>query len=209
MDKCGRCHVRKAKRACPALGIDLCPLCCGLVREKKIHCPTTCVHLAQHKPYQERRIIDKKRTYPEDVLADERLTWLLLHIEASIATRAKKDPSFTDKQALLALEYAREKIEKGRSRLLLPPEKTSLQNEAGEAILESLENCRYERKIVLPSQMADYKKDEKLRCLDRVILDLKYVAAKDWEGRNYVDELTRRFSELKGLGQRKKIIPSS
>jgi len=209
MDKCARCHVRKAKRACPALGIELCPLCCGLVREKKIHCPATCPHLVQHKPYQEKRIIDRKQTSAEDVLADERLTWLLLHIEAPIADRAEKDPSFTDKEALLALEYARGKIEKEKSRLLLPREKASLGNETGEAIFESIEACRYQRKIVLPSHVADYKKEEKLKCLDKVILDLKHLAAKDWEGRNYIRELSRRFSELKALSQNRKIIRSS
>ena len=205
MAKCARCEVRKAKRHCPALGINLCPLCCGLMREKKIHCPSTCVFLTQHKPYQEKKIIQKKQTYSNEVFEDERLSWLTLHIQAPLAERAKKDPSFTDKDALLALEYAREKIERGRSRLLLPSEKSSLQNKTGETIFKSTEQCRYERTLVLPSAVADYKKEEKLKCLENIILEAKYFAAENWGGRNYLQHLSQRFSRLEEISAKKKI----
>lgn len=209
MGTCARCHKRKAKRRCPALGLDLCPLCCGLIREKKIHCPSSCPFLAQHKPYQEKKILQKKGAYTEEVFKDERLRWLALHIEAPLAERAKKDSSFTDKEALFALEYVREKIEKEKGRLLVPGEKSSLQNETGEAIFESIEGCRYQRKIILPHEVTNYKEDEKLKCLDTIIQEVKYLAADDWGGRNYLQELIDQFYRLAELADKKKVILSS
>jgi len=208
MAKCARCHQRKAKRHCPALGMNLCPLCCGLIREKKIHCPPGCIYLTRHKPYQEKKIIQKKESFSEDAFQDERLNWLALHIEAPIAERAQKDGTFTDKDVLLALEYAREKVEKGKSRLLLPVEKGALQNETGEDIFESIERCRYQRALILPQEMEDYKKEEKLRCLENVMLGVKYLAGTDWEGRKYLRDLIRRFSKIAGPAASKKLLLS-
>lgn len=210
MAKCGRCQLRKGKRSCPALGMTICPLCCGLIREKRIHCPSTCGHLAPHKNYQEQRIIQRKQAYAEDVFTDERLSWLALHIEAALEERATRDPSFTDREALLALEVAREKVAKGKSHLVLPPEKTSFENETGEAIFKNIEACRYQRNIILPSEVAHYKKEEKLQCLDNIILEIKHLAAGDWAGRNYLQELHRRFTRLREMKEKEKVIlPSS
>ncbi len=205
MAKCARCQIRKAKRSCPALGIELCPLCCGLVREKKVHCPSNCVFLVQHKPYQEKKLIQKKHAYAADVFEDERLSWLTLHIEACLAERAKKDPSFTDKDALFALEYACKKIEKGKGRLLFPQEKTSFQDETGEAIYEQVEQCRYQRILILPTSEAEYKKEEKLKCLENIIFEIKHLAAENWEGQNYLRQLLERFSLMKEHAAEKKV----
>jgi hypothetical protein len=42
---CPLCRQRKARRACPALGQDICPVCCGTKRIVEIACPSTCVYL--------------------------------------------------------------------------------------------------------------------------------------------------------------------
>ena len=42
---CPLCRQRKAKRACPALGQDICPVCCGTKRVTEINCPATCIYL--------------------------------------------------------------------------------------------------------------------------------------------------------------------
>jgi hypothetical protein len=204
--KCSRCNQRKAKRYCPALGSGLCPLCCGLIREKRINCPSNCPFLSRHKPYQESKIIHKRQAFSEDVAQNERLLWLTLHIEAPIKEYADKNPAFVDKDALLALDYAKAKIEKGKSKLVLPEGENSPKNEAGEAIFQSIEGCRYQRAIILPQEIEIYKKEEKLACLDNVILGLKYLAKDGLNGRTYIGDLIDRFAKLKELSHQKRLI---
>jgi hypothetical protein len=55
---CPLCHTRKARRACPALGKDICAVCCGTKRLTEIACPPTCGYLAsarEHPPAVVRR----------------------------------------------------------------------------------------------------------------------------------------------------------
>ena len=49
---CPVCNHRKAKRSCPALGKQICTVCCGTKRLTEIACPDTCVYLtsARHHP---------------------------------------------------------------------------------------------------------------------------------------------------------------
>jgi hypothetical protein len=49
---CALCGRRTAKRACPGVGQDICPVCCGTKRLTEIACPPTCVYLesAQRHP---------------------------------------------------------------------------------------------------------------------------------------------------------------
>lgn len=42
---CPLCGTRKAKRACPAAGQDICPVCCGTKRLVELACPSSCVYL--------------------------------------------------------------------------------------------------------------------------------------------------------------------
>jgi hypothetical protein len=43
---CPLCERRKGKRACPAVGRQICSTCCGTKRLKEIACPADCVYLA-------------------------------------------------------------------------------------------------------------------------------------------------------------------
>lgn len=215
MAKCVSCKKRKGKRYCPSLGANLCSLCCGQLREKEIHCPKNCSYLTTHKPYQESRIIEKtqasfKRPAPpeEDILKDEKMAWLAFHVEAPLNAYGEKNVSFTDKDALLALEFAREKIEKDKSFVFMPEKMIGLKNDIGEAIYQSIENCRYEKKIILPGDVLGYKKEEKIKCLERVMLSVNAMSGGNLEGRNYIEQLIQRFSKLKQLSQQKKIIAS-
>lgn len=42
---CPLCARRKARRFCPAKGVDICPVCCGTKRLVEIHCPSDCPYL--------------------------------------------------------------------------------------------------------------------------------------------------------------------
>ena len=50
---CPLCGQRKARRACPALGHQICAVCCGTKRLTEIRCPSDCAYLAtarEHPP---------------------------------------------------------------------------------------------------------------------------------------------------------------
>ena len=42
---CPLCGARKARRACPGVGQEICPICCGTKRLVEIRCPSTCGYL--------------------------------------------------------------------------------------------------------------------------------------------------------------------
>jgi hypothetical protein len=51
--KCPLCGKQKARRQCPALGRQICTVCCGTKRLTEIHCPADCVYLTsarEHPP---------------------------------------------------------------------------------------------------------------------------------------------------------------
>ncbi len=212
MAKCTKCRSRKAKRHCPSLRAELCPLCCGRLREKELHCPPGCPFLAQHKPYQEKRIFEKKPphsrsgTPQDDPLRDERIAWLALHIEAPLLDYGQKMPSFTDAEAIIALEYAKEKLEKGRSLVVIPGEAQRPKNEVGEAVYASLENCRYEQAVLLAGGTTGYKTEEKVRCLEFLISAAKTWAGDNPRGRGYIGQLIERFGRLREQSRRAKIL---
>jgi hypothetical protein len=213
---CVKCKKRKAKRFCIALGESICSLCCGSLREKEIHCPANCAFLIKHKPYQEKRIIERPRNIPsaktfseDEMVKDERLAWLAFHIELPIKALAERKMPFTDKKALLALEYAKEKIEKGKGILFVPDEKAGPKNELGEVIYQSVKKCRYEKKIIMPGERESYSRREQIECLERIILSVKYWAKDDFEGRNYTERLLQRFSRLEQSYRQKKVVLTS
>ena len=50
---CPLCGSRRARRACPAVGKQICAVCCGTKRLVEIQCPSDCVYLAtarEHPP---------------------------------------------------------------------------------------------------------------------------------------------------------------
>jgi hypothetical protein len=214
MPLCPRCGSRIAKRSCPALGSRLCNLCCGRLREKELHCPPACPHLARHQPYQEKRVLERVPARPprwpqaeNDVLKDERLAWLVLQLEAPLAQISERSPSMTDGQALLALEYARAKVDKGRGLLIIPGESRKPSNELGEALFTASERARWEAPVLLTSGLESYGREEKLRCLDRIIFSVRLRARGAPEGRAYLNDLVDRFARIRGLPQKSRIVP--
>jgi hypothetical protein len=50
---CPLCGARRARRGCPALGKQICAVCCGTKRLTQIQCPSDCAYLAtarEHPP---------------------------------------------------------------------------------------------------------------------------------------------------------------
>jgi hypothetical protein len=209
MAKCPKCSQRKAKRFCPALGYSICSLCCGRLREKEIDCPPTCRFLEKHKSYQEKRQIEEKTdSYPsplspsEDILQDERMAWLAFHIEASLKAIADRDASFSDRDALLALVYAQRNTERKKSIIVLNGRnRTEAINESGEIIIQSMDRCRYEKKIFLPDEHLGYSNEEKVKCLERIILSVRSFAKGRLAEKRYIQALQERFARIKNLSR--------
>ena len=213
MKKCSRCNSRKAKRFCPALNESLCSLCCGKIREKEVHCPTSCPFLSKHKPYQEKRTVEKRHdsqrlpiSEKEDLLKDERMAWLAIHIEMPVNEYAEKKSSLNDREVLLALEYVRDKIQKGRGLIFLPDETTKPQNELGEAVYQMMERCRFEGRIIMREKPSSYSQQEKLNVLDRIIGAVKHLARDNLDGSSYIAAVRERFAKMKGMSRQKKVL---
>lgn len=48
---CPLCRTRPPRRACPAIGHEICPVCCGTKRLVEIQCPDSCPYLSAAKAH--------------------------------------------------------------------------------------------------------------------------------------------------------------
>jgi hypothetical protein len=64
---CPLCHVRKERRACPALRQTICPVCCGTKRLTEIQCPEDCVYLASAREHPA-AIVRRQQEHDIDIL---------------------------------------------------------------------------------------------------------------------------------------------
>jgi hypothetical protein len=212
MDKCARCDRRKARRRCPALGSEICSLCCGSIREKDVRCPPGCEHLAQHAPYQEQRVLERREGASAPAGArregppDERSAWLLFTIEATLHEIAARNPGFADRDALLACDYARDKLAKGERRLILPGESLRGGDAAGEALAAAASRCRFQRTALISDTEAPYAVGEQTAAFDVVIRTIRAIAGDRWEGRTFLSRLEERFGRMRGRGGSSNLI---
>jgi hypothetical protein len=70
--KCHLCETRPPRRACPALGRDICAACCGAQREESIDCPMTCPYLREARAHERTPERDPKTMPNSDIEITER-----------------------------------------------------------------------------------------------------------------------------------------
>lgn len=70
--KCHLCEARPPRRACPALGRDICAVCCGQHREETIDCPFDCPHLRDARLHEKPPERDPKTLPNSDIEVTER-----------------------------------------------------------------------------------------------------------------------------------------
>ena len=92
---CPVCHQRKAKRACPALGQQICAVCCGTKRLVEINCPSDCGYLLtarSHPPavIQRQHEVDRAMMLPLLQGLSERQARLFLML-AAVTSRHQSD----------------------------------------------------------------------------------------------------------------------
>lgn len=208
--KCSKCHKRKAKRTCAALGTKICPLCCGKLRGKEINCPQDCPYLDRHSSYQEKRLTDREgKSAPppsQDILRDERLAWLVLHAEIPVFEFAKRDPQIGDRDVYFALDHAHRNLERKSAVFILTQNRLDSPNPLGEAILKNMDMCRYQKKIILPGESLSYSTEEKIKGIERVQLAVRTAAGRTLSGRNYLEQLFIRMARLQTASSQTRII---
>jgi hypothetical protein len=91
----------------------------------------------------------------------------------------------------------------------LAREDGQVKNPAGEAVLLSLAEARFERKIILPQDVEKYGAEEKIRALETIIRGIKQAAGANLAGRVYLQDLSRRIGRLKEHSDQNKIVPRS
>ena len=89
--QCPLCHQRKAKRACPALGKQICAVCCGTKRLVEIACPSDCGYLSASRAnppavVQRQREMDRAMLLPLLQGLSERQARVFLML-AAVASR--------------------------------------------------------------------------------------------------------------------------
>jgi hypothetical protein len=58
---CPSCGERKARRACPALGHQICAVCCGTKRLVEIRCPADCGYLASARDHPAAAVVRRQQ----------------------------------------------------------------------------------------------------------------------------------------------------
>jgi len=92
---CPVCNQRKAKRACPALGKQICAVCCGTKRVVEISCPSDCGYLTTartHPPavIQRQQELDRSMLLPLLQGLSERQARVFLML-AAVTSRHQPD----------------------------------------------------------------------------------------------------------------------
>lgn len=205
MALCYYCGQRKAKRHCPALRAELCQLCCGEIRQKRINCPSSCSYL-QHQTYQEQRKWQKFKGQPRQTLTDEKLAWLAAQIEMALYQIAQQHKEFNDRDAFRLLSYARDKIAAGDKRIILPEEKIEAKHNPGELILELINRTRYEKGFVLSVSSSGYSREDKLRCLDALMGLIYELSGGNLDRQIYLKDLAKRAEKAQKEQSSQKII---
>jgi hypothetical protein len=102
-ERCPLCGTRRARRACPALGREICPVCCGTKRLTEIACPADCGWLRsaeQHPPAIAQRRQERDLSFIYGALGSvtERQAHLLLYLQALVKRHATAaSPAIADR----------------------------------------------------------------------------------------------------------------
>ncbi|MCS6903164.1 MAG: hypothetical protein NZO41_02665 [Candidatus Bipolaricaulota bacterium] len=116
MSLCVYCHERPGKRACPALGGLICPLCCGQYRGVEINCPVSCKYFKTHEGYQRARLAEEfhrfwlKETESLYKANKERVLDLIIFLETLIYQFYRERVLGTEADITEALEFLKRRL---------------------------------------------------------------------------------------------------
>jgi hypothetical protein len=107
---CPLCGTRRARRTCPALAQEICPVCCATKRLVEIRCPASCPYLASAKAHpaavvQRRHERDLAFFLPLTSSLSEQQYRLLLFFQALVVRhRPTASPPLRDEDVAAAAE---------------------------------------------------------------------------------------------------------
>lgn len=89
---CKICGKKRARRYCPGVQGEICPVCCGTERENTIDCPSDCEHLQAARRHQEPATLTAENLPNKDIRLTEEfireqehlVMWLSLALERSM-----------------------------------------------------------------------------------------------------------------------------
>jgi hypothetical protein len=97
---CVICTTRKPRRRCPAVGGDICSVCCGTGRENSIDCPLDCDYLKEAHSHERPTPLDPATLPNMDIDVPEsfmqQYEWLLVLVGSALVDGALKTPGITD-----------------------------------------------------------------------------------------------------------------
>jgi len=172
---------------------------------KEAACPPACAFWTRHEAYQAKRVLGKQpagavpgeEVARDEFLGDERLSWLLFQAETPIRIASEHSSSLSDAEVFSALDYALEKIGKGRRLIVLPGENLKPANELGEAVIQSLDSARWNASVFLATGLETYGREEKIRSLERIRQSVSTALAHPGtDGRLYLRNLAERFARI-------------
>src|SRR3954447_4874479 len=104
---CKICQKRRARRFCPAVGGDICTLCCGTEREVSLTCPLQCEYLQEaHKREKPLEIAEAQISNPDIRVTEEFVRdheELLLFCIYSLVEAALRTPGANDSDIMEVL----------------------------------------------------------------------------------------------------------
>lgn len=105
---CKICGKRRAKRACSAVGGDICNICCGEQREVSLTCPLDCEYLQEaHRHEKALPVPEENISHPDVLVTEEFIAQqeeLLLFCMYSLLQAALRTSGAYDADVLAALE---------------------------------------------------------------------------------------------------------
>ncbi len=101
---CPLCSSRPAKRYCPSVAEQICPVCCGTKREIEIDCASSCAYLKASRSYEaEKRVPDPElaaKAYKYDQNFISRYHPLLDALTRSVAEERLNSPWLVDNDVI-------------------------------------------------------------------------------------------------------------
>lgn len=105
---CKICGKRRARRYCPAVQGEICPICCGTEREVSLSCPLECEYLREAHRHEKPLPVSENELSNRDIVVSEEFIRtheeLLLFCIYSLVQAAIRTPGAIDADVMAALE---------------------------------------------------------------------------------------------------------